>query len=219
MAAFHRGYIPVLGTLVIYACSSSAPKSGVSGGASAGGQTATAGAAGTIAGDAGAGTGTAGATDVGTAGAIDGTAGAAPIDAAGVTDVGTSTDGATFPIGDPGTVGDGDLTISPPYTTQPDLTDKGNPKGKSFHFTMSSAGSQIFKGDDTTLLPANQHTFMRGVDVYVPALHQDGTPAPLLVIQDGPGELGLVKNALDNLTISKDPTRKLPDNVLEKLRA
>src|SRR6185503_17646289 len=35
-------------------------------------------------------------------------------------------------------------------------------------------------------------------------------PAPLLVIQDGPGEINLVKNALDNLTISTDPARKLP---------
>ncbi len=205
MAAFHRGCIPVLATLAICACSKSAPKAGVSG--SAGGQAATAGAAGSIAGQqGGAGAGTAGA---GTAGSI-GTAGVAPIvdGGAGATEAGT--DGATFPIGDPGTVGDGDLTISPPYTTQPDLTDKGNPKGKSFHFTMSSAASQIFKGDDTTLLAANQHAFMRGVDVYVPALYQDGTPAPLLVIQDGPGELGLVKNALDNLTISKDATRTLP---------
>src|SRR5204863_1108616 len=46
--------------------------------------------------------------------------------------------------------------------------------------------------------------------VYVPAAYKDGTPAPLLVIHDGPGQMGLVRNALDNLTISKDPNRKLP---------
>src|SRR6185436_20267338 len=40
--------------------------------------------------------------------------------------------------------------------------------------------------------------------------YHDGTPAPVLVIQDGPGELGMVRNALDNLTISTDPARKLP---------
>ncbi|HEX4405852.1 MAG TPA: alpha/beta hydrolase-fold protein [Polyangia bacterium] len=210
MAAFHRGCIPVLGTLVIYACSSTTPKPVTSGSAGAGGQSATAGAAGTSAGDAGA--GAAGAADAGSAGAIGAAGAMAVVDGggAGATEAGASTDGATFPIGDPGTDGDGDLMISPPYATQPDLTDKGNPKGKSFHFTMSSADSQIFKGADTTLLAANQHSFTRGVDVYVPALYQDGTPAPLLVIQDGPGELGLVKNALDNLTISKDATRKLP---------
>jgi enterochelin esterase family protein len=120
------------------------------------------------------------------------------------------TGGATYPIGDPGTTGDGDLTINPPYATDPDLTDKGNAKGKSFHFTMDSTKSALFKGDDSTLTAANRHPFMRGIDVYVPALYKDGTAAPVLVIQDGPGELGLVKNALDNLTISKDPVRKLP---------
>ncbi len=118
--------------------------------------------------------------------------------------------GGAHPIGDPGTTGDGDLTISAPYTTQPDLTDRGNPKGKSFHFTMDSAQSALFKGDDPTLNAANRHTFTRGIDVYVPALYKDGAPAPVLVIQDGPGELGMVKNALDNLTISMDPMRKLP---------
>jgi len=44
----------------------------------------------------------------------------------------------------------------------------------------------------------------------VPAAYQDGVKAPLLVIHDGPGQLNLVRNALDNLTISKDPNRKLP---------
>jgi iron(III)-enterobactin esterase len=41
-------------------------------------------------------------------------------------------------------------------------------------------------------------------------MYKDGTPAPVLVIQDGPGELGQVSNALDNMTISQDATRKLP---------
>jgi len=75
---------------------------------------------------------------------------------------------------------------------------------------MDSKNSSIFKGDDKTLLAANQHSFTRGIDVYVPAQYKDGTPAPVLIIQDGPGELDLVRNALDNLTISKDPTRTLP---------
>ena len=206
MAAFHRVCIPVLGGLV-YACSPSAhPAAGTPGSAGSGGQIA-AGAAGNA-------TGVAGATTMLDAGGAAGTmANDASADATGVAGASAdsgATDGPSYPIGDPGTDGDGNLTISPPYATQPDLTDKGNPKGKSFHFTMNSAQSQIFKGDDATLLPANQHAFMRGVDVYVPALYKDGTPAALLVIQDGPGELGLVKNALDNLTISTDPTRKLP---------
>jgi len=118
--------------------------------------------------------------------------------------------GSDVAIGDPGTMGDGDFVAGPTYPTQPDLTDRGAPKGRSFQFTMDSSSSLIFKGDDITLLPQNQHAFTRTIDVYVPAQYKDGTPAPVLVIQDGPGELGMVRNALDNLTISTDPARKLP---------
>ena len=45
--------------------------------------------------------------------------------------------------------------------------------------------------------------------MYVPASYKDGTEAPILVIHDGPSQLNLVRNALDNLTISKDPDRRL----------
>jgi enterochelin esterase family protein len=111
----------------------------------------------------------------------------------------------------PGADGDGDFTIGPEYKTDPDLTDKGNPKGKSFEFSMKLADSKIFKGDDTTLdtvkKPVNKE---RKISVYVPAAYKDGTKAPLLIIHDGPGQFGLVRNALDNLTISKDPKRMLP---------
>jgi enterochelin esterase-like enzyme len=205
----------LLGTLVVGACSTSSPPkqgTGGGGGAAAGSP----GAGGTSASGSG-GTSAPVAGESGSQGGTTGTLGAAgtgsDLDAGGAGSAGApdaAPEGPSFPIGDPGTTGDGDLTISPPYATQPDLTDRGNPKGKSFHFTMDSAQSAIFKGDDTTLLAANQHTFMRGIDVYVPALYQDGTPAAVLVIEDGPGELGMVKNALDNLTISKDPARKLP---------
>src|SRR5262249_49781420 len=50
----------------------------------------------------------------------------------------------------------------------------------------------------------------RKVVVYIPAEYKDGTKAPVLVTLDGPSHLGTVRNALDNLTISKDPNRKLP---------
>jgi iron(III)-enterobactin esterase len=220
MPVFSRACIPMLGALLVGGCStSSQPKLGAAGhggGGAGGGPAGTAGQAGSSGGASGAAgatatgtagsSGDAGATPTGGGGSSDGAAGS-PVEAGGPD---ASSEGSAFPIGDPGTTGDGDLTISPPYATQVDLADHGNPKGKSFHFTMDSSQSAVFKGDDTTLLAANQHTFMRGIDVYVPALYKDGTPAPVLVIQDGPGELGLVKNALDNLTISKDATRKLP---------
>jgi len=111
----------------------------------------------------------------------------------------------------PGTEGDGNHTIGPEYKKDPDLTDRGNPKGKSFQFKMRLADSNIFQGLDQTLTPKKKAVRKeREISVYVPAAYQDGTKAPILVTHDGPNRLGLVRNALDNLTISKDPKRKLP---------
>src|SRR5436190_2678733 len=111
----------------------------------------------------------------------------------------------------PGTEGEGKYTIGPEYKIDPDLTDRGNPKGKYFEFTMRLADSKIFRGDDSTLEPEKKAVRKeRKIFVYVPAAYQDGAKAPILVIHDGPGQLNLVRNALDNLTISKDPNRKLP---------
>ncbi|MBI3867450.1 MAG: enterobactin esterase [Verrucomicrobia bacterium] len=111
----------------------------------------------------------------------------------------------------PGVGGDGSFTIGPEYALDPDLTDKGNPKGKSFTFSMRLADSKIFRGDDTTLEPQKKEVRKeRKIFVYVPAAYRDGVKAPVLVTHDGPSQMNLVRNALDNLTISKDPQRKLP---------
>jgi len=111
----------------------------------------------------------------------------------------------------PGREGDGDYTIGPNYKIDPDLTDRGNPKGKSFEFTMRLADSKVFPGADSTLEPEKKPVRAeRKIFVYVPAAYKDGTKAPILIIHDGPGQLNLVRNALDNLTISKDPSRQLP---------
>lgn len=107
--------------------------------------------------------------------------------------------------------GDGSFTVGPAYTVDPDLTDLGNPKGKVFEFSLRLADSRIFRGDDPTLEPAKRPVRTeRKIFVYVPAAYRDGTRAPLLIIHDGPGQLPLVRNALDNLTVSKDPKRRLP---------
>jgi len=110
----------------------------------------------------------------------------------------------------PGTGGDGNYTIGPEYTIAPELTDLDNPKGRNFEFTMRLADSKIFRGDDSTLNSKKPVRTERKVFVYVPAAYQNGTKAPLLVIHDGPGQLKLVRNALDNLTIATDPDRRLP---------
>src|SRR5439155_25890317 len=56
----------------------------------------------------------------------------------------------------PGAEGNGKYTVGPEYKIDPDLTDRGNPKGKSFEFTMRLAESKIFRGDDSTLEPQNK---------------------------------------------------------------
>jgi len=110
----------------------------------------------------------------------------------------------------PGTVGDGDYTIGPEFKMDPDLTDRGNPKGKNFIFKMPLKASRIFRGDDKTLDRKKPVRKERKIFVYVPAAYEDGTKAPILVTHDGPSRLGLIRNALDNLTISGDPNRRLP---------
>ncbi|MGN6546024.1 MAG: alpha/beta hydrolase [Aureliella sp.] len=110
----------------------------------------------------------------------------------------------------PGSEGNGNHVIGPDYAIDPDLTDRANPKGKSFEFTMPLAESKIFPGNDKTLDPKKEVRKERKIFVYVPAAYKDGTKAPILVMHDGPSHLKLVRNALDNLTISKDPGRKLP---------
>jgi enterochelin esterase family protein len=119
--------------------------------------------------------------------------------------------GAEMYTENPGPDGDGKITVGPAYQLDPDLKDRGNPKGKTFEFSMRLADSKIFKGDDSTLDTAKKSVRKeRKIFVYIPAAYKDGTKAPILIIHDGPGQLKLVSHALDNLTISKDPNRRLP---------
>lgn len=104
----------------------------------------------------------------------------------------------------------GDVVIGPEYAVDPDLKDKGNPKGKQFEFSLPLADSKIFPGTDKTLDPKKAVRVSRKVVVYIPAAYKDGDQAPVLVTLDGPSQLNLVRNALDNLTISTDANRKLP---------
>src|SRR5882724_1086123 len=92
----------------------------------------------------------------------------------------------------PGVEGDGSFTIGPEYKIDPELTDLGNPKGKYFEFTMRLADSKIFRGDDKTLEPEKKPVRTeRKIFVYIPAEYKDGTPSPILIIHDGPGQMSL----------------------------
>ncbi len=104
----------------------------------------------------------------------------------------------------------GNEIVGPDYTIDRDLTDLGNPKGKLFEFMMPLSSSKSFDGKDSTLDPKKEVRSERKISVYIPAAYVDGKEAPILVIHDGPGQLGLIRNALDNLTISKNDARKLP---------
>jgi enterochelin esterase-like enzyme len=95
--------------------------------------------------------------------------------------------------------------VGPNYQTQPELTNQGKPRGKSFSVSVTS---KIFDGKDPGIRSPINVT--RTVQAYVPAQYKDGTPAPVLFIQDGPGDLNAISYALDNLTVSTDPMRKLP---------
>jgi enterochelin esterase family protein len=109
-----------------------------------------------------------------------------------------------------GTEGNGDHVVGPDYAIDLDLTDRGNPKGQQVEFSLPLAESKIFPGTDATLDPKKPVRKERKITVYVPAAYKDGDKAPILVTLDGPSRLNLVRNALDNLTVSKDPNRKLP---------
>jgi enterochelin esterase family protein len=179
---------------------------GSSGGNGAGGAQAAGGSSvgsgGTTAGTGGAGEGTGGTSGSGTGGSSAGGTGGADNNL----DAGSEGGAAPASLPDPGSEGDGDFKVSN-FTRQPDLTDHGAPKGKTFQFSMPLAGSKFYTGKDATVTKGANPA--RAITVYVPAQYKDGTPAPVLVMQDGPG-LGLVGFALDNLTIATDAARKVP---------
>lgn len=215
-----RAIFVVSSALSVAACSES--KSG-SGGASTGSGGTSTGTTGT----GGASTGTGGASTSAVGGATPGTGGAraggvggtcrspassgvanAPSGCGGLTAGGSS--GAPGTSQYIGTEGDGDFVVGPDYAPAPEVLDLGNPHGKEFYFTLPLAQSQIFNGKDPTLDPAKPVNTEREIFVYVPAAYKDAHPAPVLIMHDGPWKLDPVRRALDNLTISVDPTRKLP---------
>jgi enterochelin esterase family protein len=193
-----------LGALGTAACSEgdspgTEAHSGGTNATNSGGQAAALGGSGTS--PAGGGTGGGSIASGGTA------AGGAPSNATGGSEPGGSAGAYTE---SPGTEGNGDFIIGPDYPIDPDVTDRGNPRGNEFYFTMRLADSQIFNGTDPTLNPSKPVRTEREIFVYVPARYRDGDKAPVLIMHDGPWKLEPVRRALDNLTISTDPNRRLP---------
>ena len=107
---------------------------------------------------------------------------------------------------------DGDFLISPEYLPAPELTPRpGVPRGTLHRFTMHSGDSKIYAGitkvppggpadympPDLTKVPTFPKAYTRLITVYVPAHYVPGTPAPVLVKQDGADDA--LPIALDNL--------------------
>lgn len=136
----------------------------------------TAGSAGTVATSGAGGSGA-----VGIAGqAAGGQAGAAVAGSGGSAGAGVGGSGGSagsVAVVDPGSEGDGDRVLSPPYTPDPRNTYLGAPVGEQYHFEMLSAESTIYPGD--------RGDYTRDVWVYVPAQYVPGSAAPFIVVQDG----------------------------------
>lgn len=177
----------------------SAAIAGASGSAAATGGSSAAGNAGAAGGSAGAGAG----------GASGGSAGSAGSGGSG------GSGGSAGGLPDPGTKGDGDITIGDTYKASPDLTSNAGPASKTFSFSMSSTTSMFYTGMDATL--TTRQSFMRNITVHVPAKYRDGSAAPFMIVTDGPGGIGLgnrMRDAIRNLSHGTNPERTLPAIVL-----
>jgi enterochelin esterase family protein len=107
--------------------------------------------------------------------------------------------GGGTPATDPGSEGDGDVTIGPAYTPAPEYTAKpGVPAGMVTTFQMKSTDSKFY--------PGLNGPFTRNVAVYVPKQYVAGSEAPFIVAQDGKNWVPRLSATLDNLINAK----KLP---------
>jgi len=123
--------------------------------------------------------------------ATGGQGGSTPPDAPVVADAGSEAGPPASPdataIADPGKEGDGNFTIDGPYLLPPEATlAAGVTPGKMETVMVTS---KIFPGHDRT------------VTVYSPAAYVAGTPAPFMVMQDGPNYINNFKLnvVLDNM--------------------
>jgi iron(III)-enterobactin esterase len=117
--------------------------------------------------------------------------GTTPADATAPTDT-TTGGGLDSSAADPGTEGDGERTLDGPFHVAPEYTAQaGVPKGAYFEFAMGVA-STIYPKAPTT----------RKIGVYVPAQYVAGTPAAVMVFQDGTDFYGFstsIPTVLDNV--------------------
>ena len=137
---------------------------------------------------------------------VGGTSNSGAGGASGGTAGGSSTAGSAGNAGsggssvvDPGSEGDGKRTLAKPFNAAAEVSaHDGVPHGTKLKFVMA-------KGSTKRYADAND----REINVYVPMQYAKGTPAAVLLVQDGNqffGWVDLVSNTLDNLIGAK----KLP---------
>ena len=154
--------------------------SGSDGASTSGGSAGSGGAAaiGGVSGSSGAGAGAGG--TAGTAGSTGG---------AGSGGLGGSGGSSTV---DPGTDGDGKRIVDMPFVDATEISQSDDvPHGARLTFTLAAGSS-----------PRYPESGEREINVYVPTQYVKGTPAPVLVVQDGNqffGWVDLISNTLDNL--------------------
>ncbi len=110
----------------------------------------------------------------------------------------------------------GNFVIGPKYAPAPERKKvEGVPEGKVEQFEIDSKETKLFnpgvarkefgKADPANpkalIVETHAIDYKRKVGVYVPAQYKEGTPAPFMVVHDGPG-LGM-KTVLDNLIAQK----------------
>src|SRR5580704_448296 len=91
-----------------------------------------------------------------------------------------------------------EFTNGPDFMPAPETVVRTNvPHGQLYEFTMDSHESRLYPGIAKTqpgIVP-----YQRKVCVYVPQQYMAGTPAALIVAQDGMGYTGLLPVVLDNM--------------------
>jgi enterochelin esterase family protein len=94
-------------------------------------------------------------------------------------------------VADPGKEGDGDYTVQPPYVLPPEAM--GLKPG-------------VTAGKMDSVMVTSQLLASRMITVYTPAGYVPGTPAPFMVMQDGPAYINNFKFnvVLDNMIAAKD---------------
>lgn len=142
--------------------------------------------------------GVAGSADAAAAGGAGGAADASSADSGGSPDVTPVNDGGGS-TQDPGSEGDGKRVVNKPFMQAPEtIASPSVPHGTKLKFTLPKGSSKRYP-----------NAVDREINVYVPMQYVKGTPAPVIVVQDGNNFFGfvdLLSNTLDNLIAAK----KLP---------